>query len=136
MSAFYGSDTACVSDLGLVDTQISDPVQVIGQRIARRLQTPRGALALIGDDPDFGFDVRQLVNGKYAPADIHAAQTTIQNEVQKDEQVDSAIVSISIGAGGLLAIGLQVVSAVGPFGLTLNVTDLTVDVVFAFEVAA
>jgi hypothetical protein len=132
MSVFYGSDSNCVTDVGLFDLQITDPIILIGQRIARRLTTPRGALAAIGDDPEFGWDVRQYTLGRLAPTQIDQAQRQIAAECLKDEQVQSAIVSISFVSGGALTIKIDMVASVGPFQLTLNVNQLTVSAVFGF----
>ncbi len=132
MATYYGSDTACLSDLPLISTTITDPVQLIGQRVARRLTTPRGALALINDDPNFGFDVRQYINAKLTPNQIATAQDNIQNEITKDEQVESAVVTFSIGAAGAISIGIALQSSAGPFSLTLDVTQLTTQLIFEF----
>ena len=129
MATFYGSDSYCLTDVQLIDLQVTDPAQLIGQRIARRLQTPYGALAAIGDDPDFGFDVRQLVNGKIRPADLGQVQALIRAEVLKDEQIESATVNV-VGANGEITISIAAVIAAGPFSLTMNVNALTTDVVF------
>ncbi len=129
----YGQDTYCINDLPLVDTQVTDPAQLIGQRIVRRLTTPRGALALIGDDPNFGYDVRQWINNKAGPGDIALAQAAIEAECLKDEQVISVNASIAFSAQtSAMAITLQLVTNAGPFTLTLNVGQLTVDMVFNF----
>ncbi len=136
MATFYGSDTSCVSGLSLIDTQVTDPRQVIGQRIARMLQTPRGGLASVGDDPNWGFDVRQFVNGKYKPSDIAAARSSIAAACTTDEQVSTAHVDIAVGQGGAMTFAIHLVSSEGPFSLTLDVRDLTVDVVFNFQAAA
>jgi hypothetical protein len=132
MSIFYGSDTTCLTDLPLIDTQIDDPVQLIGQRIARRLQVPRGALGLISDDPTFGYDVRQLVNARLAPGDIANAQQTIKDECLKDQQVEDCSVKITANTAGAVTIAVNLVASSGPFVLTLNVTALTVEAVFSF----
>lgn len=132
-STFYGTDSYCVSDIQRVSTQVTDPVQLIAQRIARRLQTPRGALALIGGDPDFGYDVRQLVLAKRTPSFMTSAQSTIQAEVAKDQQVLSCSVQIAPMTGDGLSITVSVQSSDGPFSLVLSVDALTVDVAFSFQ---
>ncbi len=132
MPTFWGSDTTCVTDLPRIDVQVSDPRVLIGQRTARRLTTPRGALGLINDDPSVGFDVRQFINAKLSPGQISAAQTQIKNEVLKDEQVLSADVRITL-AQSMLTINVQMTTAEGPFLLTLNVEDLTVAAIFNFS---
>lgn len=131
---FYGSDTYCLTDLQYVDVQITDSRVLIGQRLVRRLTTPRGALGLINDDPDGGLDVRQYVNAKLSPSAITTAQADIANECQKDEEVASAIVSMSLSLG-TLTITIAVDGSTGPFVLVLNVGDVTTDVIFSFNQA-
>ena len=127
---FLGSDTACLYDIGLIDTQVTDPVRLVGERLARRLTTPRGALGLIGDDPNAGFDVRQYVNGKLGPSALADAQAQVQAECLKDEQVESCICSMYL-SGGALTLNLAITTAQGPFALTLNIGALTTALVFA-----
>ena len=133
MAIGYGADTACTSDLPLISTTITDPVQLIGQRTIRRLTTPRGALALINDDPNFGFDVRQYVNAKLTPAQIATAQSNIQDEVTKDEEIESADVSFTLGAAGAISIDIAMQTLAGPFSMTLTVNELTTQAVFTFN---
>ena len=128
---FYGSDTTCVNDLPLIDVQITDPAQLIGERIARRLITPRGALAAINDDPNFGWDCRQYINAKLGPSEIITAQAQIEAECLKDEQVISVQATVS-QSNGSIAISLALVASTGPFLLTLNVEQLTTQLVFNF----
>lgn len=124
MSTFYGSDSACITDVGLTDIQITNPVQLIGQRLARRLQTPRGGLAAFGGPADFGWDVRQLVLKKLTNAAKSTAQQQIEDECTKDEQVLSASCAIT-GTGGNLVITVTGISSAGPFTLTGNVQQFT-----------
>lgn len=129
---FYGSDTSCVDDIGLVDVQITNPRVLIGQRIARILQTPRGALGIIGDDPNVGFDSRKLIQGKLSPTTIAIAQQQIAAECLKDEQVQSANASLTL-SNDVLTIAIDLASSDGPFTLTLNVSDLTTALIFSFQ---
>lgn len=131
MATFYGSDTTCVSDLPLIDLQITAPRTLIGQRLARRLQTPRGGLSVIGDDPNFGWDVRQYLNSKLGPTDIARAQQEIESECLKDEEVQSVTCTMSL-SNGTLTITVAALSSDGPFTLTLNVGQLTTTVVLSF----
>jgi hypothetical protein len=135
MSTFYGSDTSCLYDIGLTDVQVTDPRVLIGQRLVRRLITPRGALALIGDDPNFGWDTRQLVNAKLGPSAKSNAETQIRAEVLKDEQVASAVVKLGDAQGGAIVISIQIVTSQGPFALTVNIGALTVGALFSFQAA-
>lgn len=130
MAIDYGFDISCVSDIGLVDVIVTSPQVVIGQRVARRLQTPRGALASIGGDPNFGLDVRQFLLGRMSPTAIAQAQLQIAAECTKDEEVDSADVTVTFVDGGAMTIEIRLTAAEGPFTLTMNVSQLTVEAIF------
>jgi hypothetical protein len=132
MSVFYGSDSSCIADVGLFDLQITDPLLLIGHRIARRLLTPRGALDAIGDDPNYGWDVRQYALGRLAPAQIGQAQKQIAAEVSRDEEIESATVTLSFVNGGALTIQIDMIASNGPFSMTMNVSQLTTTAVFNF----
>lgn len=131
MSTVYGSDTTCVSDLPLIDLQVTDAPLLIGQRIARRLTTPHGALANISDDPNFGYDVRQFINAKVSATQIASLKSDIEAQCYQDEQIETAQADVTF-SNGALAITLSLVSSAGPFVLTLNVSALTTDLVFSF----
>lgn len=127
---FYGTDSFCLTDLQRISTQVTEPAILIGQRLARRLQTPRGALGLINGDPDFGWDVRQLVLGKIAPGALVAAQSTIKSECLKDEEVLACSVSVDRTSGGSgIRITINATASNGPFALVLNVDALTVEAI-------
>lgn len=131
MATDYGYDTACVSDVGLVDVVITSPQRVIGERVARRLLTPRGGLAAV--DPaaaDFGIDVRQFLLGRLSPSSKSQLQQIISSECVKDEEVLNADVTVTFVNGGALTIAIRLTSAAGPFILTLNVTALTTELIF------
>lgn len=130
MATDFGTATLGITDIPLISTQTSDPIIVIGQRVARRLLTPRGGLAAIGDDPNFGWDVRQYLNGRMSPVRLAAAQQQIKDECEKDEAVLSADVQISFVSGGAMKISIELTGASGPFTLVLDVSQLTVTVVF------
>ena len=129
MATFYGSDTYCLTDLPLIDVQVVDPKQLIAQRLVRRLSTPYGALGIIGDDADAGLDVRQYLNAALSPRQVSAIAQAVESELLKDEQVANCTATLTFAAGALV-IGLSVVSAAGPFTLTLNVSALTTTLVF------
>lgn len=131
MPIFYGSDSYCLTDVLPIDTQVTDPRILIGQRVARAWQTPRGGLGAVGDDPNRGWDCRQYVNKKLAPNDVNIAQQQLQNEALKDEQVQSCEVVMTL-SGTTLTIDAHLESSAGPFQLTMNVQGLTVSAVFNF----
>lgn len=128
-SAIYGIDIHCVTDTDKVDQLVTAPWQVIGERIARRWQTPRGALAIINDDPG-GWDVRQYLNGKMGPRECATAQAALEAEALKDEEVQSADVSVTLSAG-VLSVSGALVSTAGPFTLVLTIDQVSASVVFS-----
>jgi hypothetical protein len=133
MTVFYGSDSYCVSDIGLTDIQVTDPALLIGQRIARLLQTPRGGLAAIGDDPDRGWDCRQYINMKLTPAAVSLGQQQVLAECRADEQVqDGAVEFVIDSTGALQQIAINLLTSAGPFTLTGNVNTITGALIFAF----
>lgn len=133
MSVFYGSDTACVTDVGLIDLQVTSPGRLIGERLARLLQTPRGSLALINEPngANLGWDIRQYVLGQLTPSTRQVGQQQIQNECLKDEQVASCVATFGVVSNGILPIQVSFVASSGPFTFTLNVSALTVTAVFS-----
>lgn len=132
MSTQFGQDTACLTDVGPVDLQVTDPRVLVGQRIARILQTPLGALANVGDDPGLGFDVKQLINAKLSPSFRAQSESRISAQCSRDECVQSASVTITQNSSGAVGISIGLTTAAGPFTLVLNVDQLTVQALFDF----
>lgn len=132
MATNYGIATLGVSDVPLKSISTSDPFLVIGQRVARRLTTPRGGLAAIGGDPYFGWDVRQYLNGRLSAASKAQAQIEIQKECIKDPEVLTALATLNYTFNGPLIITVQLTAAQGPFSLVLPVQNLTAAQVYTF----
>jgi hypothetical protein len=124
MSTFYGSDTNCVTDVPLIDNQVTSAALIIGQRLARILQTPRGGFAAVGDDPDRGWDIRQYCLARLSPADIAVAQQQVKFECEKDEEVSAANV-VMTNSNGTITFTISIVASSGPFTLVGNVTDFS-----------
>lgn len=125
MATNYGTATLGVTDVPLKSVSSSNPYLVVGQRVMRRLLTPRGGLAAIGGDPNFGWDVRQYINGKLSPSAETKAQQEIRNECLKDEAVLDASVTFAYTFNGALTITIQITGATGPFALVLPVQNLS-----------
>src|SRR5882757_10300149 len=102
MATNFGSDTHCITDVERIDHIVTSPALVIGERIARRLQTPRGALGLIGDDPNGGLDLRQYMLAKMRPGDRQIAEAQVSSECLKDEEVGAARVSTNASGDSLV----------------------------------
>lgn len=120
-----GTDLYCISDLDPAGRTVSGP-EALAQALARRLQTPRGALAAIGDDPDYGTDLRDYVGedvGAGAEAQIEAA---VRAECLKDERVRDVEVTASI-TDRTLTVGVRIASTAGSLRFVLAVSAVTVD---------
>lgn len=97
--------------------------QVVAEAVLRRWTTSRGQLI---DDPNYGFNVMDLVNADLGKKDIAYAQQQLSQEAQKDERVRSAVVTVTLSAAGLLNIAATVTTAAGPFQLVVAVTEVSV----------
>lgn len=124
MATFYGTDTSCTTDIPLVSVQVTDPRTLIAQRLIRRLTTPRGGLAVIGGNPNFGWDVRQYLLGRMSTAEQTQGEQQVKAECEKDEQVKSVTCKFTF-EDKKLTIGVQCLSAAGPFSLTVVLTNST-----------
>jgi hypothetical protein len=69
--------------------------RVVGEAIARRLMTPRGALLY---DPDYGLDLRAYLNDDLDTRELYTLGALIEAEAEKDERVLSAVVDLSLDA--------------------------------------
>ncbi|HEY8922881.1 MAG TPA: hypothetical protein VIU64_00800, partial [Polyangia bacterium] len=90
--------------------------------IARRLTTPAGAL---DDHPEYGYDIRQLLNDDFTAPKLSAARASIQAQCEADERVQSAAVSVSLPADGRMTITIQLEDAIGPFDFVMSVDNVS-----------
>lgn len=90
----FGRDLSCVTDLDpqLAEVDPSSPVAIVEASI-RRLTTPRGALI---DDPDYGLDIRTILNRAASQRDLRALSGALQGEIQKDDRVALADVRLTV----------------------------------------
>lgn len=119
-----GTDIHCVSGLDPLFT-IVDGRTALAQAIARRLSTVRGTLAWIGDDSDYGYDLRQHLADDLTPQALAAIGPRVEAEALADERVRAARAAVTF-AGGVLSVALALTDASGPFRLTLSVDAVNV----------
>lgn len=109
---------------------------VVGQAIARRWSTPRGRLI---DDPNYGTDVTDAVNGDFAPSDIARLQVQLALEAEKDERVLSCSVRVTLSSPQAqrrtLTVTGTVQTAGGPFVLVVSVDQVSVALLQIAEAA-
>lgn len=117
------------TDINTPDVMDLDPnfadiagAECLGQALARRLVTPRGALL---DDPGYGHDVRQALNDDNP--DTGAEVIAIVEQLEADERVETATAEVTFTElTGQLRIVATAYTAQGPFRLTLDVSAVTV----------
>ncbi len=129
-STNFGQDTYDLTDLPEVDIQVTGNL-LVALRLARRLQTPYGFGILYGDDPDMGFDIASLLNSRFGKNDIMIAQVQIEQECLKDEQVQGVTATINASEPGIYRILINVVTADGPFLLTIPISGVTYKILFS-----
>lgn len=118
--ADLGSDFSGVLDLGPSLGSVSGR-RALAEAIARRWTTPHGSLFY---DFDYGHDVRQYVNAP--PPASGVIESQLSAEAFKDERVRDCDVSVE-RVGEALTIRGIITDDSGPSGLTLNVSQLTVE---------
>ncbi|WP_437948639.1 hypothetical protein WME98_49960 [Sorangium sp. So ce296] len=104
-----------------------DPARIIAQAIEMRLSTRRGTYF---DDPDYGLLLDDLLLDA-APAGRRARLAAeIAGEIEKDERVESATVTLAAESNGGASFAADVTLVDGQeFPLTISIQDLTVDVI-------
>jgi hypothetical protein len=120
-----GTDVALTTDLAPVWGMVNGKTN-LAMALYRRLTTPRGGLFY---DPDYGYDLRDLLNANLAAADISRARGEIAAECLKDERVQAATVVLTFEPRAKsLTIAIEIESTIGPFDLVLRATQVTVDI--------
>lgn len=122
-----GSDFSCVEDLDPNLTPVEGRLG-LAQACARRLITPTGGLF---SAPDYGDDVRRYLNSITSSTPLRIAATA-EGECEKDERVNRADASVEI-VGDSLAIEVRLTDDEGPFDFTLNVDDLSAELILGNE---
>ena len=116
----YGTTVSCVSDLAAPARLVSG-LRVVGEAIARRLLTPAGGLI---DDPEYGLDLRQYVNGDLTRADLARLASEIETEARKDQRVAAVRAVVTYDERALkLTATLEVRTGSGPFSLVLTASQ-------------
>jgi phage baseplate assembly protein W len=120
----YGGDLSCTDDLtaDMAELDEHDPL-LVAQSNYRRLRTPRGSLP---DDPDYGFDLVELLNQGLTVRSAQEIEGQVRGELEKDDRNDMSALTVTVTlSGDLKAFDLDIrsISADAPYTLTLAVTD-------------
>ena len=101
---------------------------VVAEAILRRWTTsPPGPTSTgLIDDPDYGYNLSDLISDDLSDDDLAYAQQQAAAEAQKDERVQSAIVVLDLSVDGVCNVAATVVTAQGPFKLVASVSAVGV----------
>jgi hypothetical protein len=126
-----GSDFYCVDDLTPSMRVISGRLE-LAHSVARRLITPAAGLFY---DVSYGVDTRSWCGRANVGL---ATDRLVEDEAYKDERVRAAAATVEFISeaealpdqqGDSLEIELRLVDADGPFDLTLDINEVTVEIV-------
>lgn len=95
---------------------------VVAEAILRRWSTGRGELI---DDPNYGYNLTDLVNADLSPSELSSAQQQAAAEAVKDERVRKGNVTMVLGVDGTLAVTGQITTAQGQFKMVVAVSAAT-----------
>lgn len=113
-----GTDFAGGADLD-PSLSLQSGERALGDAILRRLTTPRGGLP---DYPEYGFDVSSLIGRTLTP---NAIAQRVLEQVRAEEEVEDASLDISTSDDGTaVTLKIKVLSAEGPFELTLAIDEV------------
>lgn len=117
-SSTFGTCWSCISDLTMPATMVSGN-RAVAEAIIRRLTTPRGRLI---NDPNYGYDVTNLINDGTTPTQLAQAQKLASFEAKKDPRVIQCQVRIQL-TGGVLIVTATPQLATGPFTLVFSLSN-------------
>jgi hypothetical protein len=101
--------------------------RVVLEACLKRLQTRRG---MLWNHPDFGLDLRDYIGEAVTDAVMAQLRTDVAAEIEKEERVLGVEVGVIwVAQSQRLYLTLTIYDGNGPFSLTLQVTQLSVDVV-------
>lgn len=116
----FGRDLSCTDDL---DPTMREVVgfELMREAVHRRLRTRRGLLI---DDPNYGIDALDYVNGEMTAVELASIPAQIEGEIRKDERIAECTITQTSTAAGGVALNVLCETAAGPFSLTIPVTQV------------
>ena len=100
---------------------LAQGIQCVAEAVADRWSTTNGTLI---DDPNYGWNVVDLVSDDLSPHDLAYAGAQLAAEAEKDERVQSMQGAVTFNLGVLTVIGAGQTAA-GPFKLIGTVSQFT-----------
>jgi hypothetical protein len=126
MTTYFGRDISCTNTLKT--GRYSFGVMLVAEACYRRLTTPRGTLRGGENELNYGLDLTSLVGSATTRAAAAALPGQIENELRKDERVESAsasVVATTVGPVTTWTISVDVLTAEGPFTLQIESDGVT-----------
>lgn len=120
-----GTDLSALPDLSF---SLKSGRANLVEALARRLMTPRGGLFY---DLNYGFDLRAYLQEDINPQTVFELESLVAVELQKDQRVLAAEVTVSQPEHNALRLDALIQLADGPFRLILRATDVSVEVLYA-----
>lgn len=117
----FGTD---ISTFPVPDTSFStiSGFRVLAEALARRLMTARGLLPF---HPDYGVDLRSLLNESVTDDVLSQAKAAAVQELLQDERVQDVSGTLTFDAStSRLAFSFQVVTDAGPFSFVLALSQV------------
>jgi hypothetical protein len=115
----FGQCWSCIDDLTSPAVMVSGN-RAVAEAVLRRWGTSPGELI---DDPDYGFNLSDLISDDLGPSDIALAQQQAGAEAEKDQRVLSATVTLTLNnETGILTVNALIETATGPFTLVASVS--------------
>jgi phage baseplate assembly protein W len=93
--------------------------QCVAEAVLRRWSTDPGGLI---DDPNYGYNLTNLLSADLSPTDIAYAQQQASAQAELDERVLRCVCTITLTADGLLTVNATITTANGPFRLVVAVS--------------
>lgn len=114
-----GYDISCTDDLTELMLEVSE-LRALAEAAFRRITTPRGRVI---DAPDYGRDIRSLLSKGMTPASRATSIALFVDEILKDERIERCDIETRELPDAGLALTISCVAALGPFRLTVHVSQ-------------
>lgn len=132
-----GKDISCTTSIR-TGRYVTGP-RLVAEAIYRRLTTPRGMLRGGEEEANYGLDLTDLIGSVSTRADAAALPGRIRSEIEKDERIIDAnvtVVETTEGVGKSFLVTIVAETNDGPFTLGLSADEVTVDILSLTEEAA
>ena len=123
-----GVDIDVLSDLPVGFT-LAAGAKNLANALLRRITTPERFLAdSFGDDPDYGWDCRRLLNRALSTAELHAELAKCERQVLNDERVQAVQARHELSGSHserTVTLELDITTTEGALRLTVAIDDVT-----------